>query len=150
VARTHWNRSDLPAALETYFTLLPLAEARGDPHLLARVHNGLANTQATAGQWERARTHYETARRFAIAAEDNFLLADMLNNLGNLHYDRRRDFAAARELHAEAVALRDALGHRRGMADSQLNLGNIAAATGDYAEAIARFERAREAYEALG
>jgi signal transduction histidine kinase/tetratricopeptide (TPR) repeat protein len=150
LARTQWSRSELPAALQSFQALLALAEGLGDPQMLARAHNGFGTTQAVAGQWERAVQHYETARKFATQSGDRAALADVLNNLGNFHLSRTRDYARARALHEDALALHEQLGDRRGLADSHLNLGTIASATADYPEAIRRFELAREIHAALG
>lgn len=150
VGRIQWNRSELPASLQTLQELAPLAEKLDDARLLARLHNALGNTQATSGNLDRSRGHFESARTFAEQAGDRALLADILNNLGNFHLNRRKDYAVARDYHTQALALREALGHRRGFADSHLNLGVIANAQGDHAEAIVRYERALEIYESLG
>jgi predicted ATPase/DNA-binding winged helix-turn-helix (wHTH) protein len=65
--------------------------------------------------------------------------ADALNTAGALAY-LQSDYAAAKALHEESLAIRRALGDRRGVATSLSNLGAVACDHGEFASAIPQFE----------
>jgi eukaryotic-like serine/threonine-protein kinase len=75
--------------------------------------------------------------------------AETLNALG-IGYGRLGQTADAAEQYRRAADLRQAVGNRRGMATSLLNLAHIEALTGDFAQAAAHLEQARAVHEALG
>ncbi|HWE64183.1 MAG TPA: tetratricopeptide repeat protein [Chloroflexota bacterium] len=69
------------------------------------------------------------------------LRAAALNGAGNLSW-QQGDYERATALHEEALALRRALGDRRGVAGSLGNLGTVAYRKGDFARATALYEEA--------
>jgi non-specific serine/threonine protein kinase len=60
------------------------------------------------------------------------------------------DYAAARTLHEEGLALQRELGDRRGVATSLINLGGVAYDQGDYAAARALLQESLAAFRELG
>jgi signal transduction histidine kinase len=140
-----WTQSSLanfPGALETYRELTPLAEARGDPLFLARLHTAIGIAYAGADDPARARAAYETARQHAERANDQRALSSVLNNLGVLAVNAK-DFTAAHRYHEQALALRIANGSdTRGIADSHQNLAELAVAEGRPHDAIVQIEQA--------
>ncbi|MGH8103529.1 MAG: ATP-binding protein [bacterium] len=66
--------------------------------------------------------------------ESQTILAKALNGAGALAY-WQGDYAAARDLHQQALTIRRELGDRRGIAGSLNNLGNVAWFQADYAAA---------------
>ena len=75
--------------------------------------------------------------------------ANALNAAGNLAKEQG-NYAAARSLHHEALALRRALDDKPGIAGSLGNLGNIARQQGDYATARLLLEECLARFKALG
>jgi len=71
-----------------------------------------------------------------------------LNGAGMLA-SRRGDFARAKALHEEALALRRALGDTPGLAASLNNLGNIAYYQGDWTRTVALYEESLALYREL-
>lgn len=65
--------------------------------------------------------------------------ADALNAAGALAY-LQSDYNAAKALHLESLAIRRALGDRRGIATSLSNLGVVACDHGEFASAMPQFE----------
>ncbi len=150
IANTYDSLADFPAALETFAELVPLAEARGDPHFLARVHNVLGVTHADSGQNDRARRAYQTARTFAEQSGDRRILGSVLNNLGNIALVTG-ELADARRHHEQALAVREAHGgDSRGVADSHQNLAELAILEGNPAAAVPHLEKAIAIHTTLG
>jgi signal transduction histidine kinase len=79
---------------------------------------------------------------------DRTQLASLLNSLGNYHLTEK-NYAQAREVHTQALQLREALGNQRGIADSLTNLGLVAEAEGEHATALEYLQRALAIYEPL-
>ncbi len=142
VGWTQGSLANFPAALDTYRELTPLAEARGDRIFLARVYSAMGIAYSDGGDAVRARAAYETARQHAERADDQRVLASVLNNLGVLAVNAK-DFPAAHRYHEQALALRLASGaDTRGIADSHQNLAELAVVEGRPADAIIEIEQA--------
>jgi tetratricopeptide (TPR) repeat protein len=75
--------------------------------------------------------------------------AKALSGSGSLAY-RQGDYARARALHEEGLALFRGLGDRQGIADSLNNLGFVAWAQGDYARARALHDEGLALFRGLG
>src|SRR5436190_83325 len=72
-----------------------------------------------------------------------------LNNLGIVAQDEG-DYAAARALHEESLALKREIGDKWGISYSLNNLGIVAAGQGDYTAARALFEESLALKRELG
>jgi predicted ATPase/DNA-binding SARP family transcriptional activator len=77
------------------------------------------------------------------------LRADALNGAGNLAWSQG-DYAVARSLHEECLAIRRKLGDSHGVAPSLSNLGNVACCEGDYAKARELFTESLSIRRELG
>ena len=75
--------------------------------------------------------------------------AKALNGAGNLVYSQG-DYAAARSLHEESLAIRRELGDKSGIAASLHNLGNVAYSQGEYAAARSLYEESLSIKRELG
>jgi non-specific serine/threonine protein kinase len=73
-------------------------------------------------------------------AEPTATLSTVLHGAGNLSF-RQDDYPTARGYYQQALAVREQLGDRRGVAGSLGSLGNVAQYQGDYAEALKLFEQ---------
>jgi tetratricopeptide (TPR) repeat protein len=75
--------------------------------------------------------------------------AKALNGAGNLAY-MEGDYAAARALHEESLAIKRDLGDKRGIAISLNNLGSVTHTQGDYAAARSLYEESLALARELG
>jgi tetratricopeptide (TPR) repeat protein len=75
--------------------------------------------------------------------------AKALNGVGNLAYSQA-DYAAARSLYEESLAIRRELGDKRGIAISLSNLGRVAYSQGDYPAARSLHEESLAIRRELG
>ncbi len=75
--------------------------------------------------------------------------AKVLNGAGNMAW-QQGDYAAARTLHEESLAIRRELGDQRSIAASLGNLGNVAHVLGDYAAARTLHEESLAIRRELG
>jgi len=85
----------------------------------------------------------------AGAEERTLERAKVLNGAGLLAY-WQGDYPGARVLHEESLAIRQALGDRRGDASSRHNLAMVAKSEGDYARAKALYEESLAIKRELG
>lgn len=148
LGRLYWNLSDYPGSLERHLEELHLAEALGDPAILARTHGGLGLTYQRYGRDEDALQHFNRGLDYAARAKDERMRASLLNSLGN-YYLGRRDYPRAIAIHEEALHLREGYGNRRAIAESLTNLGLAADAQGDTEKALSYLNRALTTFEAL-
>lgn len=72
---------------------------------------------------------------------DQFLLARVLNNLGNVAYFLK-EYAEAKQIYQESLALRTALDDRVGIGACLSNLGGVAVALGERQQARQYFQEA--------
>lgn len=150
IAHTHDSQANFPAALDLFRKLMLLAEARGDPTFLARVHGTMGITYADAEQLDRAKESYDTALAYARKTDDQRMVASLLNNLGNVAMETD-NAPLAREYHEKALALRLSIGSdARGIADSNQNLAHVSMMENRPAEALPYLDRAIPVYVTLG
>lgn len=76
-----------------------------------------------------------------VGAEPSALRAKALDGAGALAF-QQGDYAAARALHTESLAIHRQLGNPEPIAESLRHLGNVADETGDYAVAVAHYDEA--------
>jgi len=101
------------------------------------------------GYWSEGREHLQAALSQEAAYKKTKARAKALNGAGNLAY-RQGDYATARALYEESLAIRRELGDKNGIADSLSNLGEMAKEQGDYAAARALYEESLAIRRELG
>jgi len=103
----------------------------------------------TRGHLSEGREWYARLLAKAGAEERTLSRAKALNGAGLLAY-WQGDYPGARVLHEESLAIRQALGDRRGDASSRHNLAMVAKSEGDYARAKALYEESLAIKRELG
>jgi tetratricopeptide (TPR) repeat protein len=126
------------AALVDYQAALALHEAAGEELDAARVQRSLVDVLQMSGRSEEALEVGARARATLERLGDRRLLAQLLCNVGNVHF-RLDAYPEATRCYEEARAWFVALGDRLGLAFALFNLGNTATNAN-------RFEEARAAY----
>jgi|SRR5579871_57973 len=101
------------------------------------------------GYFGEGREHLQAALSAETAPQQTRARAKALNGAGNLAW-RQGDFAAARALYEESLAIYRELGNKSGIAASLGNLGNVAKEQGDYAAARALYEESLAIRRELG
>lgn len=103
--------------------------------------NNIAVSYREMGQWDKAMRCHEQALENRRQAGDIVGLAATLHNLGVLYSDQSQDHRA-RELFEEAHGLRETMNDMQGIGQTTLRLGMLHEKHGDFAAAIAAYERA--------
>src|SRR5579884_857252 len=92
------------------------------------------------GNWSEGREHLRTALSQDDLPPGSPARAKALNGAGNLA-EHQGDYAEARALHEQSLAISQELGDKRGIASSLNNLGLVAQWQGDYAAARTLYEQ---------
>jgi predicted ATPase/DNA-binding SARP family transcriptional activator len=127
---------------------LALAEALGDPRLLARAYGNLGRLEITEGNHARARTLLEKDLEIRIRLGDRMGIAYTLGSLGDL--EKHGDMARAIAYCQEEMALYRELGNVAEMAHALHRMGNLHYAQGDYEPARQAYAEALELFSSIG
>jgi tetratricopeptide (TPR) repeat protein len=84
-----------------------------------------------------------------VQEDDTSLTASSLHEMGNVAY-LQGDYAEARRLYKQSLAIKEELGNRSGKANSLHQMGMIAQDQGDYAEARRLYGQSLATFEELG
>jgi len=107
-----------------------------------------ASAAAQRGAYPRAQALFERALDLAIRIGDKPLQADMLQNIGNALY-YQRNFAAARPVYEQFVAIERELANDEGIALALVGLGTAQYSQFEYTDAFATFREALAIQERL-
>ncbi|HEX2234973.1 MAG TPA: tetratricopeptide repeat protein [Actinomycetota bacterium] len=143
IGDVHTLQGDYGPALTSFET----AAARADEKTLARLEHKLGNVHHRRGNWLAADSHYEAALEKAGA--DDVLRARVLADR-SLTAHRRRDTPTAHAHARAALAVAEATGDDRALAQAHNVLGSIAAHLGDADAARRHLERSLELGESSG
>jgi tetratricopeptide (TPR) repeat protein len=114
-----------------------------------RIAGALWRFWAVRGHFCEGREYLDRALGRAGTQERTAARTKALNGAGVLALSQG-DYAWARAMHEESLAIRRELGDRQGVAASLNNLGNVAKDQGEYAAARALYEEALAAFRVLG
>ncbi|HXT36398.1 MAG TPA: tetratricopeptide repeat protein, partial [Chloroflexota bacterium] len=126
-----------------------LACGGGQDAARATALNGAGALAYYQGEYERARSLYESSLSLRRKLADARGVASTLGNLGGVA-DSQGDYERAWALYEESLALRRELGDQWGIAIMLNNLGNLAQQRTDYARALALHEESLTLRRALG
>jgi eukaryotic-like serine/threonine-protein kinase len=160
-------RDRLAQAPDDFWNQLRLAEVLGDrgeyPAADELLGELMARDPGEARGWLQ-RGKFAILRGLVQPAVDDYLVravllfkryrnrfgeAEAVNALG-VGYGRLGQIADAEEQFRRSMELREAIGHRRGIANSLRNLAQLATVRGQTSEAAAMLDRARSLYDGLG
>ncbi len=127
-----WRTGDLRRAEEHFVRALDAFGAGAAASVRANLLSNLGLVYEDRGDTEAAEAAWRSAATIARGAGDRNVLANALANLGDLH-EARADWEGALALHAEALAFREAIEHRRGVVGSNVALARVALAQNDTA-----------------
>lgn len=116
---------------------IAIADSAGTGAVLGNIGAGLWRD----GQLDSADAYLSRARLTSGAIGDRRVEANAIGTLANVRADRG-DLAGARDLHRQALAIREQIGDSRGVAMDHNNLGLLAQEAGDVGEARRHFETA--------
>jgi CHAT domain-containing protein len=111
--------------------------------------NDRGRKAAGADDYALALKHFAAMLTAAGMFGDRLWVSDALNNIGIVHY-LRADYDGAMDFYKQALALREAAGHKSKTASSLFNVATIHRYRGDYAQALDLFLKNLHANEAAG
>lgn len=147
--RTYWALADYTKAIELHFEELKIGETLDSFHVQAEAHHGLSVAYGSLGEGETSLKHIALSLELAGKTDDKSLQAFAHNSMGNACITFLKDYEKARFHHLAALRLREEIGDKRGIADSNTNLAMVAQASGDSAKALDYLEKAQASYVSL-
>jgi signal transduction histidine kinase len=149
VGLVHWRMGNLDAALEYFERAQALFEEHGDDRARGNALNNLGLVEADRGRHREAIGFFERAKTLLERAEDRNFLANVVANMADSH-EALEELRFARRLNEDALELRRAISHRRGICGSCVALARLALREGEFARADSFARQALELAEALG
>ena len=129
------RQGDYPAARASLQEGLGIARQVGDPRLLVPILATLGFVARVQDDYAPARSALDEALAVARDAGDTFHAAMALHHLGLIALEADRDLDTAWSLNEQSLALFQQFGNRRMMAVVLGNMGRVARARGDAAQA---------------
>jgi eukaryotic-like serine/threonine-protein kinase len=123
--------------------------ATGDPSLVARALAALALVPVRRGDSAAALPLLEAAQEAAREGGDRILLGRVLNNIGAVHHSAGRHVEAL-ACFRDALAVRQGLGYREGVAVNLHNVADTLLRMGEVARAWASFAHSRDVAREAG
>jgi tetratricopeptide (TPR) repeat protein len=137
-------RSDATAAMEMAQEAIAIQAARNDEHGAAQARSVLGETLWRLNRLDEAQQQYELARTVLKQVGDRQGLADLLNKLASVEFNRGSRYEQAAELFLEALAEHEALRDDVMKAEDLNDLGACYRYLGSYRQAEDYFKRALE------
>lgn len=143
IGQVRWLQGRYTEALSAYGEALSLFDALGSPYLRAAAINGRSLVYDELGDYHRSRAGYERAvALYAEAGEsESDGASDARGNLGGVSLLLGR-FDEAERHYLDSLAISEKLGDTQRTSLDLGNLGLCALGRGDFAQALARFDRA--------
>jgi serine/threonine protein kinase/tetratricopeptide (TPR) repeat protein len=138
----HYDRGNLPAALDTYREALDLAR---DLHLLHRqviLLCVISTVRADQEDFAGAEADLEEASQIAHTVGDNLLITRVLEQQGYYYAKAKHDFEAAAGVYARQVTLAEQLGEPERLFFALQNLGAARLDSGQLSEALSELGKA--------
>lgn len=136
-------------AAEQFEQSLRAAQSGGYRHVEAIAQANLAVTQMQMGQYEQALRALRNAQRLGEAIGDVGIRAEVLQRMGEV-FAVEGNSALAEANFKQSLQLYRDQASPNGEADVMLSLGRLQYQFGQTAEALARFQTAREKWQSLG
>ncbi len=139
----------LELALKHALNGLQLYEAHGgDQRSVADAKNGVANAYFLQERYAKALQYYHQARATYQEIGDKYYLAQILNDIGNLHLSRNMLDSAAFYLN-QSIGYSEATGAQSLHATAVANLGRVNEQKGNYKAALQQHIQALETFRQL-
>jgi tetratricopeptide (TPR) repeat protein len=145
----HLRHQRWPEAIDAYTRGWEISGEIGDQRRESEILGHLGFAEQAVGRLDLAESHFRDVIEVDSQLDDIKLRAHHILNLANV-YHQRDELEAARERYVEALAMLDPEQDRELAANSFANLGAIDAHRGRLAEARGHYQKASEAYAALG
>jgi adenylate cyclase len=144
----YWQQGEYAAAKECLEEALKLTWEFDDLKNRARVLHGLGNVQLYQGNHDAAQKLFEESLALRRKTGDKLGIANALNNLGIVVY--QRDISGARARFEESLAIRRDIGDKAGIAQALNNLGFMSSEQGDLKTAQVLYEESLTLRRELG
>lgn len=156
---------DYEACIEYTQKAQPMFEEMGNRSGSARCLSNLGNSYSALGAFDDALRVHEQSLDIYHQLEDENSCADSYTNLGNAYHalgvagypellvareDENEHLRSAVKHHQDAMAIRERIGNRAGVAVSHLNLGSVFLCIGELKRASSHLSQAMELIQELG
>jgi predicted ATPase/DNA-binding SARP family transcriptional activator len=138
------------AAAQFLGQALAVASASGDHEEMAFAHKLLGQVAVWQGHKEEARAHLRSSLAICRESGDQRGLADALGQLANLFYATFGDYAEAKRLAGESLAISRELGRPDWIAYALDTLGFATFALGEYDASLAYYQEGLALFEEIG
>jgi tetratricopeptide (TPR) repeat protein len=142
--------ADAEAALELAHEALEIHQRGGDDRLAAQTRMVLGEILWRLSRLDEAEEQYTRARPILERADDKQGVADLLNKLASVEFNRGGRYEQAIALFKQALAQHEALNDRIMKAEDLNDLGACYRYLGEYERAESYFKQALELNEAVG
>ncbi len=147
LGKVHLDHRELGLARAFMEEALALAEALGDPRMVARTYRDLGVLETTEGNYARARTLLEQSLGLRMRLGDRMGIAYTLGCLGDLA--KYGDTVQAITYYQEEMAIYRELGNVAELAHAQHRMGNLHYGQGEYESARQAYVEALEFFRSL-
>jgi predicted ATPase len=145
-----WKQGDHISAETLYEQSLAIAKHLGERSLQAKVLIGLGKiAELNQGNFEGARSHFQSALELARESGDKVCWADALLQLGTLSLEGA-NYQYARTCYETSATLYDELGNQQGRAKSLTNLATVLTYLGELHKAHALNVEGLELFRSIG
>ena len=149
LGQVHWARCEYQRSLDCYGGALERYEARNDQLGAGHALNGVGESLRCLGRYDLALEHFHRALELAVRFDDLRAQAAISHNIGQA-YQGKKDWVAAEESLALALAARRDLKDVGGVARSLDVLGEVMLASGRLSEARAYWAEELDLLDKLG
>ncbi len=136
-------------AINRYTNAIKLFEKIGYSEGIFWGNIGIGIIYRECGNTKLSKTHYENAKKIALALNDKVLVGTCNNNIGNL-YGQVGEFKSAIEYLELALKSFEEQGEERYISDVLEGIGDVYSEYGDHKKSLEYYKRSTEIAESLG
>jgi signal transduction histidine kinase len=147
LGNAHWNIANYSDALRLHHERLTLAETLNDKLAIASSLHNIGNAYFKLSELDKALDVYQKSLAIKEKLGNEHEIAMTLMNIGNIYYNID-DLEKARAYYEQSLALKQKSGAPpTSLAHTLMNIGNIFYQQNKHAEALHRFEHAKDALQ---
>ena len=145
-----YYRKNYHEALKDYFQALKKFIITNDQEGIAMAYNSVAIIYSGMGEFKKALSYLEKARKIYTGTRNRRSLSRVLNNMADIYSDHFKEYKKAKILYEEVLKIKQELGDKEGVALVKCNLGVLYGHLGILSQALQYFDESEKIYHETG